>query len=146
MRKILVVDDDPAIIRLLSAVLRYEAMKVVQTNKGEEALDLIQREKPDLVLTDFAMPDINGVEICRRIKQNPLTANTPVILMTGALTRADCQQTLAQGVDGFLQKPFSVKQLLDLINAVSRNNQSLSPDASAPTVSGSAWLPATPLT
>lgn len=129
MRKILVVDDDPAIIRLLSAVLRYEAMKVVQTNKGEEALDIIEREKPDLVLTDFAMPGMNGVEICRRVKQNPRTAGTPVILMTGALTRADCQQTLAQGVDGFLQKPFSVKQLLDLMNAVTGNNGSLKPDA-----------------
>ena len=121
MRKILVVDDDPAIIRLLSAVLRYEAMKVVQTSRGEEALDIVERERPDLVLTDFSMPGMNGMEICRHIKQNPRTADTPVILMTGALTRADCQQTLAQGVDGFLQKPFSVKQLLDLMNAVTGN-------------------------
>ncbi len=128
MRKILVVDDDPAIIRLLSAVLRYEAMKVVQTNKGEEALDIVERERPDLVLTDFAMPGMNGMEICRRIKQNPRTAGTPVILMTGALTRVDCQKTLAQGVDGFLQKPFSVKQLLDLMNAVTGNNSSLKPE------------------
>jgi len=129
MRKILVVDDDPAIIRLLSTVLRYEAMKVVQTNQGEEALSLIEREKPDLVLTDFSMPGINGMEICRRVKQNPRTAHIPVILMTGALTRTDCQQTLAQGVDGFLQKPFSVKQLLDLMNAVTGNNGAPRPNA-----------------
>jgi two-component system phosphate regulon response regulator PhoB len=118
MRKILVVDDDPAIIRLLSTVLRYESMSVVQADCGEEALDLIEQERPDVVLTDFFLPGMSGVEFCRQIKKNPRTASTPVILMTGALTRADCQQTLAEGVDGFLQKPFSIKQLLDVMAAV----------------------------
>ncbi len=62
------------------------------------------------------MPGMNGIEVCRQIKANPLTAATPVIIMTGKLPRAEWEQLRAQGADGFMQKPFSVKQLLDLMD------------------------------
>jgi two-component system cell cycle response regulator len=103
--RVLVVDDIPVNVRLLEAKLSAEYYDVITANSGAEALEIIAAEPPDIVLLDVMMPEMDGFEVCRRIKTNPATATLPVIMVTALNEQSDRVTGLEAGADDFLTKP-----------------------------------------
>ncbi len=103
--RVLVVDDIPANVKLLEAKLGAEYFDVVTASSGEQALALIEKELPDIVLLDVMMPGMDGFEVCRRIKANAATAHLPVVMVTALDQVSDRVQGLDAGADDFLTKP-----------------------------------------
>jgi putative two-component system response regulator len=104
--KILVVDDDPAIVDLLVRILKRDAYIPITASNGVEALALVEREPPDLILLDVTMPQLDGFAVCKRLKDNEATALIPVTMLTGLDDREHRQRGLEVGADDFLTKPF----------------------------------------
>jgi CheY-like chemotaxis protein len=109
--KILLVDDDMGLRRLVRLTLGPD-YDVIEANDGEEAVEITQREHPDLVFMDIRMPRLSGYEACRRIKENPETANTKVVILTANMSDEDRERGAAVGADGYLTKPYSPLALL----------------------------------
>src|SRR5215468_6148102 len=105
--RILVVDDVPANVKLLEARLSAEYFDVVTTSNGAEALSICARGECDIVLLDVMMPDMDGFEVCRRLKANPATHHLPVVMVTALDQAADRVKGLQAGADDFLTKPVS---------------------------------------
>ena len=115
MATILVVDDEPAIRAFVRAALQQASHHVLEAADGVSALRLASGERPDLVLLDIALPHLSGIEVCRRLRREPATARTPVLLLTGLPDRGD-QDTIKAGARGYLAKPFSPAQLTSLVD------------------------------
>jgi CheY-like chemotaxis protein len=116
-RTILVVDDDDDVRSLIRAVVERRGYRVVTAADGAEALDLIARAAPDLVLLDVDLPGADGPAVCRRLKADPATRAIPVLVLTVDTREADRQRGLAAGADGSVTKPFSPRSLLDRLGA-----------------------------
>src|SRR2546428_1015794 len=110
--KILVVDDDAANRVLLEECLVAEGLEVITADDGRSSLEEFARLKPDLVLLDVNMPFLDGFEVCRRLKSNPETRLTPVVLVTGLTGREDRVRGIKSGADGFLSKPVDESELV----------------------------------
>ncbi|PDV98077.1 HD-GYP domain-containing protein [Candidatus Chloroploca asiatica] len=104
--KILVVDDDPAIVNLLVRTLKRDHYTPITASNGLEALEMVEREAPDLILLDVTMPMLDGFAVCQRLKDNEATALIPVTMLTGLDDREHRQRGLEVGADDFLTKPF----------------------------------------
>ena len=115
--KILIIEDDPDIMRLLNRTLSGAGYQVVHAFGGEDALRKVQANVPDLVLTDLAMPQMSGVQVIQMLKQNPDTAHIPVIAVTAHMWDGIAQSAGQAGADGFINKPFSSKTLLQEVAA-----------------------------
>jgi CheY-like chemotaxis protein len=116
--KILVVDDEPAIRNLLIEVLEDEGHVVVAAPNGRTALDLAARERPDLVLTDVMMPEIDGLEMLRRLQAAPELAGVPVVLMSAANGTLPANP----GAVAFVPKPFDLEHILAVIGRALGND------------------------
>ena len=116
---VLVVDDLPQNVRLLEAVLSPKGFRVAKASSGEEALDVLSQEHPDLVLLDILMPGMDGYEVCRRIRQDPGTAFLPVIMMT-ASGEEQKLRAIESGADDFVNKPFDQAELLARVRSLVR--------------------------
>ena len=103
--RILVVDDIPTNLKLLEAKLTAEYYDVVTADEGAKALDLVEREPPDLILLDVMMPNMDGFEVCRRLKENPRSRHIPVVMVTALSDVSDRVKGLEAGADDFLSKP-----------------------------------------
>jgi len=116
---VLVVDDLAANVRLLEAVLSPKGFRVVTASSGEEALDVLGKEHPDLVLLDIVMPGMDGYEVCHRIREDPGTAFLPVIMITAS---GEEQKICAieSGADDFINKPFDQAELLARVRSLVR--------------------------
>src|SRR5499427_7188915 len=116
---ILIVDDLPQNVRLLEAVLSPHGFRVVTASSGQEALDVLSKERPDVVLLDVVMPGIDGYEVCRRIREDPATAFLPVIMITAS---GEEQKICAieSGADDFINKPFDQAELLARVRSLVR--------------------------
>ncbi len=112
MPKILAVDDQPHITRLVQINLQRNGYEVITAADGEEALQKVEAEKPDLIITDVMMPRKDGFALLRDLKANPETASIPVIMMTVKSQSADIHEGWMEGVDGYLTKPFDPVELL----------------------------------
>jgi putative two-component system response regulator len=110
--KILIVDDDPTNRELLQEFLIAEGLEIVTAPDGRSSLEQFARLRPDLVLVDVNMPFLNGFEVCRRLKSNPDTRLTPVVLVTGLSATQDRVRGIEAGADGFLSKPVDHSELL----------------------------------
>lgn len=120
--KILVVDDEDHIVELIKFNLESSGYEVVVAFNGEEAIEKSLDEKPDLIILDLMLPKIDGVEVCRRIKENEETSNICIIMLTAKSGESDKVVGLETGADDYITKPFSVKELIARVNAVLRRN------------------------
>jgi DNA-binding response OmpR family regulator len=116
-RRVLLVDDDPLLLDVLTTVLDLEEFEVLAASDGDTALDLATRVRIDLVVCDVRMPGTDGLEVCRRLKTDPSTADVPVILLTGRDTEGSRAAGEAAGCDAYVTKPFSALELLDVMRA-----------------------------
>jgi len=116
---ILIVDDLPQNVRLLDAVLSPKGFRVATASSGEEALDVLAKEHPDLVLLDIVMPGMDGYEVCRRIREDPATAFLPVIMIT-ASGGEEKIRAIEAGADDFVNKPFDQAELLARVRSLVR--------------------------
>jgi CheY-like chemotaxis protein len=139
MAKIVVLEDDTATRRLICAVLKKYGHDVVDVDNGAEGLLIVMAEQPDLVVSDVEMPKMTGFEVLQNIRQDSDTADTPVILLTSRLSRADMRHGMSNGADDYITKPFEPAELMDSVNAqlsrlAHRRNQSArqTPATSAP--------------
>jgi len=109
---VVTVDDDPVSLDALADALSTENLDLAVATDGDMAMRLIEREQPDLVLLDVMLPDINGFEVCRRLKENPKTADTQIVFMTALTNREHRLQGLHAGAVDYISKPFDTEELL----------------------------------
>jgi two-component system alkaline phosphatase synthesis response regulator PhoP len=117
-RTILIADDESHILHVVSMKLRNAGYTVFTASDGQEALDMAIAEKPDLLITDYHMPLLSGLELCQRLKQDPETANIPAIMLTARGYDLEPADTQSSGIRCMLSKPFSPRQLLATVNEV----------------------------
>jgi DNA-binding response OmpR family regulator len=108
---ILVADDEPLILKLITAMLSREGFRVLKAENGQEAMIRV-KEKPDLILLDILMPEMGGLETCRRLKNDPLTRDIPVIFLSALLDSKTKDLGFQLGGQDFIDKPFRKKELL----------------------------------
>lgn len=118
--RILIVDDDPSIRKFIRANLEARGYQVLSAEDGDEAVRIVEKEMPDLILLDIMMPKINGFEVCQRIRQ---WSGVPIIMLSARAGEMDKVTCLDCGADDYLTKPFSLKELLSRIKAVLRRTQ-----------------------
>ncbi len=121
--KVLLIDDDAALTRVLGAALLDEGFVVSVASNGREGLERIAADTPDLVVLDILMPEIDGLEVCRRVRK---TSRMPIILLSSRAEEVDRINGLETGADDYLTKPFSTRELVARIRAISRR---LEPEA-----------------
>ncbi len=126
--KILLIDDDPQLIRLVRTNLESVGHRVRVAMEAPSALELVDREMPDLIILDIMLPGVDGYDLCQRIREFSLV---PIIMLTAKVEDADKIRGLKLGADDYLTKPFSVQELLARIEAVLRRTRS-SEEASGP--------------
>jgi class 3 adenylate cyclase/CheY-like chemotaxis protein len=117
--RILVVDDRPENVRLMEAVLTARGYDVVSASSAEEALEVVPREQPDLLLLDVVMPGMDGYELCRRVRANPETSMLPVIMVTSSVG-PEKTKAIEVGADDFIPKPFNHTELLTRVRSLLR--------------------------
>ena len=121
--RILIVDDDPPTVKWTSFLLRDEGYEVITADNGRTGLEMVERELPDLVILDVMMPHIDGLEVCRRIRQ---TMDVPIIMLSAKGETADKVTGLKMGADDYLAKPFEPAELLARVKAVLRRTEAFS--------------------
>ncbi|MBP8303680.1 MAG: response regulator [Phycisphaerae bacterium] len=118
-RKVLVVDDDAEIVELISEVLTRDGRFDVRTaSSGYEAGIATQQFRPDLILLDYMLPDVNGNVVCQTIRKNPEFENIRVIIVSGVIRQDEIDQLLKSGAQGFVKKPFTIDELTGKIVSV----------------------------
>jgi DNA-binding response OmpR family regulator len=123
MSIVLIVDDDPTAREALVAILEGEGYELQQAKDGVQALRLLKRLQPDLILLDVMMPAMDGFEVCRRIRATPPLAEVPIILLT-ALDDADSRlRGIESGADDFLSKPPDRRELVARVRTITRLNR-----------------------
>lgn len=116
-KKILVVDDEPQISRVLKGYLENAGFRVIISLDGKSALDMFDREKPDFVILDLNLPGLDGLEICRAIRQ---TSNVPILMLTARSEEADKIVGLELGADDYIVKPFSPREIVVRVKTILR--------------------------
>ncbi|MCC6579209.1 MAG: response regulator [Phycisphaeraceae bacterium] len=117
-KTILVADDETHILHVVSLKLRNAGYRILTAQDGQEALDLARHEMPDLLITDYHMPRLSGIELCQRLKSDELTAHIPAIMLTARGYHLEPHDTQESGILRMLSKPFSPRQLLTTVNEV----------------------------
>jgi two-component system phosphate regulon response regulator PhoB len=117
MRSVLVVDDDPDIRDIARLKLEQAGLQVLTEADGEAGLAAALQTVPDLLLLDWMMPRMTGIEVCRRLRETPQTANVPIILLTAKAQEADIERGFAAGANDYIVKPFSPRELVIRVNA-----------------------------
>ncbi|HUC15019.1 MAG TPA: response regulator [Acidimicrobiales bacterium] len=107
MKKLLIVDDEDGVRALVRMTLDNGAYQIIEASDGLEALDLAKEYHPDLVLLDVMLPDLSGMEVCRKIKDDPDLASTTVVMLTARAQTSDVGDAEEAGADGYFTKPFS---------------------------------------
>ena len=115
MSLVLIVEDNEKNMKLVRDVLQAKGYATLEAVTGEEGLRLAMEKKPDLVLMDIQLPGISGIEVFRRLRGDPRTANIPVIALTASVTPTDRSQISEAGFDAFLAKPIVLREFLDTV-------------------------------
>ncbi len=119
---VLIVEDEAALVTLLRYNLEGEGFRVAEANDGEQALVLAKEETPDIVLLDWMLPLMSGIEVCRQMRRIPATRDVPIILLTARGEETDKVRGLDSGADDYITKPFSPAELIARIRAVLRRS------------------------
>lgn len=114
---VLVVEDEAAQREVLSYNLEAEGFRVARAENGEEALVLVDEENPDIIVLDWMLPNVSGIEVCRQIKSRPETRNVPVIMLSARSEEVDKVRGLETGADDYVVKPYSVIELMARVRA-----------------------------
>jgi phosphate regulon transcriptional regulator PhoB len=131
-QKILVVEDEPDIRKLVQYNLTQERFSVLEAEDGEQALKLLQRERPNLVILDLMLPGVSGLELCRLLKQRSETAKLPILMLTAKAGEADRIVGLEMGADDYLAKPFSPREMVARVRAILRRSEAKPATETAP--------------
>jgi CheY-like chemotaxis protein len=123
MAKILVVDDEEHIVMILKDSLEFSGFQVVTAYNGQEALDRVPLDKPDLIILDIGMPKIDGWEVCRRLKLDEATKHIPIIILTAYTQTSDQRKGAQLGADRFVTKPCDLTFLVEEINTLLAKKQ-----------------------
>jgi two-component system, OmpR family, phosphate regulon response regulator PhoB len=121
--RVLIVEDEPDIRNLVVLHLQRDGYQVTSAGSGEEALRQVRQSPPDLVLLDLMLPTMSGLEVCRRLRQEPATATLPIVMLTAKADEVDKVVGLELGADDYVVKPFSPKELLARVRAVLRRSR-----------------------
>jgi len=122
-RRIFVVDDDDHIVELIRLGLKYEGFLINHTKYGQKAVENIIKHKSDLVILDIFLPDLDGLEVCHRLRSNPITRDIPILMLTSKDDVSDRVTGLDKGADDYLTKPFDFDELVARINAILRRHK-----------------------
>jgi two-component system alkaline phosphatase synthesis response regulator PhoP len=128
-QKVLVVEDEPDIRKLLHYNLAQEHFRVLEAEDGEQALKILKRDKPNLIILDLMLPGLSGLEICRTLREHPETARLPILMLTAKAGEADKVIGLEMGADDYLAKPFSPREMLARVRALLRRADAAPPPA-----------------
>lgn len=120
MSKVIVVDDEPFILMMIEDKLKRAGIQVIALRESRDAFQVIKQERPDLLILDWMMPELSGIELCRMVKSDEELKDTPVFLLTAKGQDTDKQLGLKSGATLYITKPFSPKALLDMVNKVLR--------------------------
>ncbi len=112
MRRVLVVDDTEANIHLMRFILKENGFEVIEARSGTEGVKLAVQEKPDLILMDIQLPDIDGLEVTKRIRASEADGNIPIIALTSYAMPGDRERIMAAGCTGYISKPIDVKTFI----------------------------------
>lgn len=122
-KKILVVEDEPDIRKLVHYNLTQERFEVLEAEDGEKALKIVQRERPQLIILDLMLPGLSGLELCRILRERTETAHLPILMLTAKAGEADRVVGLEMGADDYLTKPFSPRELVARVKAIFRRTE-----------------------
>ena len=117
LKRVLCVEDNESNLRLVGRIVEAEKHDFLMANDGRLALEVIQRERPDLILLDINIPNVDGLEIARRLKANPSLATIPIIATTANVLTGDRERCLEAGCDEYLPKPLDVRELRDVLRS-----------------------------
>ncbi len=115
MAKVMVIDDEPFILMMIEDKLKRAGLQVVTLRESTTALKKIREEKPDLIILDWMMPEISGIEICKKLKSDPELSAIPVFMLTAKGQEDDERLGLSTGVERYITKPFSPRSLLEIV-------------------------------
>ncbi|NIA07031.1 MAG: response regulator [Actinobacteria bacterium] len=118
--KVIVIEDEADILEVIEHNLAREGYRVLSARDGQEGLRLIKKEGPDLVLLDLMLPGLDGIEVCRKLKEYPITRSIPIIMVTAKGEQSDIVLGLGIGADDYVTKPFSPRELMGRVKAVLR--------------------------
>jgi DNA-binding response OmpR family regulator len=113
--RILLIDDNRTVFRLLDAIVRIQGYHLLYAENGQQGIVMARQEKPDLVLLDVMMPDIDGFKVCQYLKDNVDTRDIPVLFLTARGAEGDLEAGRRAGADGFMTKPFQTVEVLNQI-------------------------------
>jgi two-component system phosphate regulon response regulator PhoB len=123
MERVLIVDDDPDIVRLVSYNLSQSGFEPLHASTGREALALIQNQPPDLVILDLMLPDVDGMEVCRTLRSQDASANIPIVMLTARSEEIDRVVGFELGADDYVMKPFSPRELVLRVKSILRRSR-----------------------
>jgi DNA-binding response OmpR family regulator len=132
VRRILVADDDPVIVRLLQVNFKLEGYEVDTAVHGEEALTKARETSPDLILLDVMMPGVDGWEVCRQLKEDATTRDIPVLFLSARAQEEDRRRGLELGVTDYVTKPFDPGELVALVERCLKDRQQSKPGDTGP--------------
>ena len=115
-KKVVVVDDDIKVIMLVETALTRMGFRVFSADEGNKALELVKKEKPSILIADILLPGMDGVALCKAVKDDPETGDIKVILITGVYNQASFKLEMNCGADGFIEKPVDIEELSRLVN------------------------------
>lgn len=121
-QRILVVEDNDRNRRLLKILLEARGYEVIEATAGEEAMGYLRDSKPDLILMDIQLPNVDGLELTRNIKNNPKTAGIPIVAVTAYAMKGDRERILEAGCDGYISKPIDTRKLILLVTETLKNS------------------------
>src|SRR5690242_9218532 len=121
-KKILVVEDEPDIRKLVHYNLAQEHFQTLEAEDGERALRLLERERPHLIILDLMLPGLSGLELCKQLRDRPETRRLPILMLTAKASEADRVVGLEMGADDYLTKPFSPRELVARVKALLRRS------------------------
>jgi DNA-binding response OmpR family regulator len=115
---VLVVEDDPVILRLLEVNFELEGFQVILAHDGAEGIEAARAERPDIVVSDIMMPRVSGIELVQALKADAATSSIPIILLSAKAQTSDLKQGIDAGADDYVTKPFEPLDLVDRVNAL----------------------------